>query len=429
MKLNELAIFELKDLILNNEITSSDIVESCLAKIYDRDSELNAWIDIDQEYALEEAKKIDFRKERSGLLHGIPVGMKDIIDVADMPCRRGSSIYKNRVPTTDAHVVSLVKGAGSLILGKTVTTEFASGNPNITRNPHNLQHTPGGSSSGSAAAVADCMVPFAFGTQTAGSMIRPAAYCGIPAIKPSFGTLSRAGLSYVADSLDTIGWFTRDIRDIGIIYNALTGKDVNFQKPTKMNTARIGICRSPDWDNADSSIQVLMEELENKFAKNNIDFEQVEFPKEFSLLGDIQNRLMCKEMTFWLGEEWKNYSDELSTYLIERLNFGKDIASQQLLLDQLIIEHCRTFIKNIFQNFDYIITPSATGAAPNGLASTGNSIFNRMWTMLHLPCIAMPIKKIEGNLPIGVQLIGSFQNDDRLIENAFVFQEWLKEEF
>ena len=427
--LNELSIFELQDLIRKKEIKTLDIAKACVTRINTRDDMVHAWIDFDENDVFQKSKKIDENQSLLGLLHGIPVGMKDIIDVAGLHSRRGSEIYQDRIATTDAHVVSLVKAAGSFILGKTVTTEFASGNPNITRNPHNLDYTPGGSSSGSAAAVADFMVPYSFGTQTAGSMVRPAAFCGISAMKPSFGTLSRAGLSYVADSLDTIGWFARDVKDLGIIFHALTGKDIKWNIEHDMRQLKIGVCKTPDWNAAEPVIQNLVNDLEESFAASNILFNEVTLPKEFELLGEIQNRLMCKEMTFWLEEEWKNHSELLSDYIIERLEFGSQISSDQLLLDNVIIEHCRAYIDSLFSDFDYIITPSAPGPAPQGIITTGNSIFNRMWTLLHLPCIALPMTKNDDNLPMGLQIIGKFQDDVSLLANGYVFQEWLKSHF
>jgi len=429
MSLNKLSIFELQNLIHKKEITASELVKDCISQITSRDAQVKAWIDFQSSDALKNAKFIDDNEQILGPLHGIPVGMKDIIDVAGLACSRGSSIYEDRIATTDAHVVSLVKGAGSFVLGKTVTTEFASGNPNVTCNPHNLDYTPGGSSSGSAAAVADFMVPYAFGTQTAGSMIRPAAFCGIPAIKPSFGTISRAGLSYVADSLDTIGWFARDIKDLGIIYHAITGHDVNFEKKDDLKKLKIGICRTPDWNNAEKLIEDLFEGLEDNLSQSNVQFENIELSKEFSLLGEVQNRIMCKEMTFWLEDEWKNTSHQLSQYIIERLEFGKKISSEQILLDNLLLENSRKKMVSMFEDYDFIITPSAPGSAPEGLSSTGNSVFNRMWTALHLPCINIPVKKSENNLPIGVQVVGKFKSDVNLLQSAKLLQDFIREAY
>ncbi|MBR74206.1 MAG: hypothetical protein CL872_04645 [Dehalococcoidaceae bacterium] len=429
MSLNKLSIFELQSLFQKKEIKATEIAQDCIAQIADRDEQVKAWVDFNSSNVLQNAEAIDANDELLGPLHGIPVGMKDIIDVAGIACSRGSSIYSDRIATTNAHIVSLVQGAGSFVLGKTVTTEFASGNPNVTCNPHNLNYTPGGSSSGSAAAVADYMVPYSFGTQTAGSMIRPAAFCGIPAIKPSFGTISRAGLSYVADSLDTIGWFARDVRDLGIIYHAITGNDVKFEQQGDLSKLRIGICRTPDWDNAENLVQELFEELEMHLSQSNIQYDNIELPKEFALLGEVQNRIMCKEMTFWLEAEWANYADQLSEYIIERLDFGKTISNEQILLDNILIEHSRNKMVALFSNYDFIITPSAPGPAPEGLSSTGNSVFNRMWTALHLPCINIPIKKSENNLPIGIQIIGKYKNDANLLENAKFMQDFISAKY
>ncbi|MBI51925.1 MAG: amidase [Chloroflexi bacterium] len=429
MSLNKLSIFELQSLIQKKEIKVSELVKDCISQISDRDEQVKAWVDFNSNDALKNAELIDNQDQLLGPLHGIPVGMKDIIDVSGISCSRGSIIYSNRIATTDAHIVSLIKGAGSFVLGKTITTEFASGNPNVTCNPHNLDYTPGGSSSGSAAAVADYMVPYAFGTQTAGSMIRPAAFCGIPAIKPSFGTISRAGLSYVADSLDTIGWFARDVRDLGIVYNALTGNDVRFDKDGDLKKLKIGICKTPDWDNAENLIQDLFEELEINLSQSNIQYDHVELPKEFSLLGEVQNRIMCKEMTFWLEDEWANHHSQLSAYIIERLDFGKTISSEQILLDNILLEHSRKKMTSLFDDYDFIITPSAPGPAPEGLLSTGNSVFNRMWTALHLPCVNIPIKKSENGLPIGVQIVGKFKNDATLLESAKFIQDFISEQY
>ena len=251
--------------IERGELTSVALTSECLERIAERDEQLRAWAFVNRDYALAQARALD-RGPRRGLLHGIPFGIKDAIDTAELPTEYNSPIYRGHRPKADAACVMALKSAGAVILGKTVTTEFANNHPALTRNPHNPAHTPGGSSSGSAAAVADFMVPAALGTQTGGSVIRPAAYCGVAALKPSFGSINRAGLKMVAESLDTIGVFAREVEDLALSLEALSGRArpdfASFDgKP------RVGLCRTPRWALADAATQANLESAAQRLAQ------------------------------------------------------------------------------------------------------------------------------------------------------------------
>jgi Asp-tRNA(Asn)/Glu-tRNA(Gln) amidotransferase A subunit family amidase len=390
---------------------SEALVTACLERIAKREPEVHAWAYVDPERALAEARERDRETPRSPL-HGVPVGIKDVIDTADMPTEYNSPIYRGHRPKTDAACVAQLRRAGCVILGKTVTTEFANNHPGATRNPHNLQHTPGGSSSGSAAAVADGMVPLALGTQTGGSVIRPAAYCGVAACKPSFGSINRAGLKFVSESLDTIGMFGRDLAGLILAQHVLTGRALPEQQSGK---PRVGLCRTPRWRDADDATQTNLERAAQALAKAGARVSDFELPAGSQALFDRHAAVMGFESARALGWEQTNFADQISATLKPRLEAGWRVKREEYDEVRGIARACRARLAEMLRDFDFLLTPSAPSGAPAGLASTGDPVFNRAWTLFGVPCVTLPFGAAPNGLPLGVQLVGAFDADMRLL--------------
>jgi Asp-tRNA(Asn)/Glu-tRNA(Gln) amidotransferase A subunit family amidase len=408
--------------IAAGELTAEALVTACLDRIHARDADVQAWQHLDEGVALAMARARDTQDGPRGALHGIPVGIKDIIDTEELPSERGSPIYSGRRPGRDAAATAVLRAAGAVILGKTVTTEFASGSAGKTRNPHNGEHTPGGSSSGSGAGVADYQVPLALGTQTAGSVIRPAAYNGIPGLKPSFGTVPRDGVSFVADSLDTIGWYGRSMEDLALVLGVYRGEALPpldaLVDEEAVRGLRIGVCRTPDWDEAGPGVAEALDDAAEALRGAGANVEAMKLPPEFDGLGEAQNAIMCREMTFWIGREWREQPDDLSEHIQQRLALGERISASELGEAIGLVMRSRAAAPAIFERYDALIAPSAPGEAPRGLTNTGSPILNRLWTVLHLPCVAMPVRRGPSGLPVGVQLVGAFGSDARLLAIA-----------
>ena len=370
------------------ELTSEALVASCLERIAEREEQVRAWAFVDKAHALAQARALD-RAPRRSALHGIPVGIKDVIDTADLQTEYNSPIYRGFQPKADAACVAALKAAGAVILGKTATTEFANNHPAATRNPHNFGHTPGGSSSGSAAAVADFMVPLALGTQTGGSVIRPAAYCGVAGIKPSFGSINRAGLKPVAESLDTIGLFSRSVQDLTCALEALSGR-----APPDLSSfdgkPRVGLCRTPRWSSADAATQANLEQAARRLALAGAQVREFDMPAGSEALFDRHRLIMGYESARALAWEHATHPDKLSTNLKARLDEGAKVTRAAYDEMRASAERCRRALANDMRELDFLLTPSATGEAPVTLASTGDPIFNRAWTLLGVPCITLP---------------------------------------
>jgi Asp-tRNA(Asn)/Glu-tRNA(Gln) amidotransferase A subunit family amidase len=396
--------------IERGELTAESLVAACLERIDERDRELRAWAFVDRDYALAQARALD-RGTRRGLLHGIPFGIKDAIDTAELPTEYNSPIYRGHRPKADAACVMELKRAGAVILGKTATTEFANNHPAETRNPHNLAHTPGGSSSGSAAAVADFMVPAALGTQTGGSVIRPAAYCGVAAIKPSFGAINRAGLKMVAESLDTIGVFAREVEDLAFSLEALSGRarpdfDSFDGKP------RVGLCRTPRWALADAATQANLEGAAELLARAGARVAAFDVSEE---LFDKHKVIMGFESARALAWEYATHPGKISATLKPRLDEGWKVTRAAYDAVRATAERCRRALAQDMRSIDFLLTPSAPSEAPASLSSTGDPVFNRAWTLLGVPCVTLPHGRGPKGLPLGVQLVGAFDGDAALL--------------
>jgi len=418
MRLNELKLADAAWRIESCEITAEALAAACLERIAEREETLRAWAYIDRAKVLEQARALD-KSPRRSRLHGVPFGIKDIIDTADLPTEYNSRIYSGHQPKADAACVTLLRRAGCLILGKTVTTEFANNHPPQTRNPHNAAHTPGGSSSGSAAAVADCMVPAALGTQTGGSVIRPAAYCGAFAIKPSFGAINRAGAKFLSEALDTIGIMARAAEDLGLCMQVLTGRALAAE-PSR--APRIGLCRTPRWSLADPLVQKNLELAAKTLEKAGAKVRDFELPAGSDQLFDRHKVVMAYETARALGWEYFNHGDKLSATLKARLDEGWQVTRADY---DAMREHARRMRRELAQamrEVDFLLTPSAPSEAPASLASTGDPVFNRAWTLFGVPCVTVPCGKGAHGLPLAVQLVGGMDSDMALLRWA----EWLQ---
>jgi Asp-tRNA(Asn)/Glu-tRNA(Gln) amidotransferase A subunit family amidase len=408
--------------LAKREIRATDLLLACLDRIGQRESVLKAWVSLGKENALARAKALDKGAIR-GLLHGLPIGVKDLFDTHDLPTSYGSSIYANNYPSTDAVSVALMRQSGGIILGKTVTTEFASFKSGPTTNPHHSHHTPGGSSSGSAAAVADFMIPLATGSQTAGSIIRPASFCGVVGYKPSFGKISTAGVKSLAPSLDTLGCFGRTVEDVALGVAAMSGDHELAKVPDLHNKVRIAICKTPEWLYTSPETRgalALARFSAESFAKGKVN--DIELPDELKQLTETQTRIMLSEMSRSLAFERMQFPKKLSTMITSQIDQGASIEFSQYKRDLDQAQIARKAMQNVFnEDVHLIIAPSAIGEAPLIKEGTGDPLFCRTWTLLGLPCINLNISSGPNGLPIGVQLIAAYGQDQFLMSAAKAF--------
>ena len=414
--LNELDASAAARLLQRREISAEQLVRACLDRIDAREAAVLAWTFVAADSALAHARELD-RGPIRGLLHGLPIGVKDLFDSADMPTEYGSPIYAQHQPATDAAAVALCREAGAVILGKTVTTEFATFHAGKTHNPHRLDCTPGGSSSGSAAAVADYMVPLAFGTQTAASVIRPAAFCGVVGYKPSYGWIVRAGIKSLSESLDTVGAFGRSVADVALFVAALTG-DKRLLDIEGASGARIGICRTHEWPRADADTQAIMLQARDKLAHAGALLTDVTLPDLMASMVQVQTDIMAYEAARSLAAERISHSKALSSELSTLLTAGMAISRQRHQENLAAAVRGRQLIDTCFDACDVLLAPSAIGEAPTGLNATGDPVFSRMWTLLGLPCIHLPFASGQQGLPLGLQLIGRFGSDHKVLQLA-----------
>ncbi|MBM3508819.1 MAG: amidase [Alphaproteobacteria bacterium] len=413
--LNQLTASEAAAQIAAGTLTSERLVEACLERIAARDKTVQAWIHVDPDKALAEARQRDSQSAK-GPLHGVPIGIKDIIDTADLPTCYGSPIYAGHRPVADAACVALARAAGAVILGKTVTTEFATYTPGKTVNPHNSAHTPGGSSSGSAAAVADSMVPLAFGTQTAASVIRPASFCGTVAYKSTCGEFALQGVKLLGQSLDSLGVFARSVADCQLVRAALV--DAKPTPGAQRRPPRIGLFRTPQWDDADVDSQRAVESAVAELGKAGATVDEVPIREPFDKLVDLHNQVLCFEVARALAYEYENHRDRMSERLISIVTAGRAVTYESYSQALLQRNRCRQMLTDLFISYDALLAPSAPGEAPKGLESTGNPLFGRIWSLLQAPSVNLPGHTGRNKLPVGVQVIGAFGQDDRLIAVA-----------
>jgi amidase len=416
-----LSVVEAARRIAARQLSAEALAASYLDRIEARESIVGAWEYLDREQALAVARARDAEPPRSPL-HGIPIAVKDLIDTADMPTGYGSPIYRSHRPAADAACVALARAAGAVVLGKTVTTEFAAFTPGKTANPRHPGHTPGGSSSGSAAAVADGMAPLAFGTQTAGSVIRPAAYCGVVAYKPSFGLLNRAGIKPLADSLDTLGIFAGNVGDAALLAGILAERPALRHLSPPPQPPRFGIYRTPMWDEAEPAAAAALDTARAALERAGAVVEELAVAPEHRGLTVAQDRIMLYEMGQALAYERLERSAELSPRLARMLDAGLAVGAADYDAALAEAAAARAGLDRFFAGLDAVLVPAAPGEAPAGLGYTGNPVFNRMWTLLGVPCVTLPARWAASGLPTGVQLVGRVRDDARLMATAAFFE-------
>ena len=356
-----------------------------------------------------------------GPLHGLPIGVKDVLDTADMTSEYGSPIWRGWRPKADAAAVAWTRQAGGVVIGKTVTTEFATRKPGPTTNPHNAGHTPGGSSSGSAAGVAAGFFPLAFGTQTAGSVIRPAAYCGVVGYKPTFGTINRFGMKLMSESLDTVGVMARSVADCALFAGAVAGRDLGDPDVRPGSVPRIGICRSPVWDKALPETQALLPRVASALARAGASVVDRELTASVAAVADAHTIVMNNESGRALGWELANAREQISEGLRERLEFGVSRTEAEVDAAHAAFDRAQREFPLCMEGLDALVTPSAPGQAPAGLEWTGDPMFNLIWTSLHVPCVTVPAGTGPDGLPLGIQIVTRIGED----RQALAWARWV----
>ena len=427
----KLSVVEMVQSIKKGEITSEELVKSYIEQIKKKEKDVEAWEFFDEEFVLSQAKKLDslHQSGKHGDLHGVPVGIKDIFDTEDMPTTDGTEIHKKNPSLSDCTVVSKLKQAGAIIMGKTVTCELAYYSPGKTKNPHDLSRTPGGSSSGSAAAVASHMVPLAIGSQTNGSVIRPASYCGVVGYKPTKGLISRHLVLQISRALDQVGIFSNSIEDAALISEQIIGHDKQDPdtslnpRPKLLAASRqkppmeplLAYIKLPFMDKLDEDVMEGFNEVKDEL-KGQIN--EIELPAGFDGIPDWHKIIMESDMARSFSEEYKKSKNKLSDKIVEAIERGMKYSSVEYNEAFSKIEVANTYFKQFFHDYDAILTPSACGEAPKGLKSTGNPIFCTIWTYCGMPSISLPLLQGKNNLPVGVQLVSSLYDDERLFRNA-----------
>ncbi|MEO5738958.1 MAG: amidase, partial [Variovorax sp.] len=405
MKPNELPAWQAARLLATRELSATALMRASLDRIAEREAEVHAFVHLDPDAALAQARALDAGPWR-GPLHGLPLGVKDLFDTADMPTGYGSAVYAGHRPAADAAAVTLCREAGALLPGKTVSTEFAYFHPGPTRNPRGLGHTPGGSSSGSAAAVADCMLPLALATQTAASVIRPAAYCGIVGYKPTWGRVSRAGVKSLSETLDTVGALGRSVRDVALLGSVLTGDGRLLSSlDGSSHTAaapRIGLCRTPDWAQADGDVQAAWDQAVGMLAPQATRLADAPWPAALPDLVALQKQVMAHEMARALGHERVHHRGRISERLNALFDEGIQIDGERHAAHLAQTHAARALADRWFDDVDLLLAPSTTGEAPEGIGATGDPLFCRGWTLLGLPCVHLPFARGRHGLPVGL---------------------------
>jgi len=424
--------------IKRGALSSVALVKACLGRIDETDAQLKAWVHLDRDHALAQAEELDTIRRAGrpmGALHGVPVGIKDIIDTHDFPTERGTPIYTGRAPDSDAALVERLREAGAVILGKTVTTEFAFMHPAETRNPHNPDHSPGGSSSGSAAAVAAFHVPLAIGTQTNGSVIRPASFCGTYGFKPTRGVISRRGVLRTSKSLDQVGVFGRTLDDVALLCDVIGGYDpadtLSYPRPRPkmLDGTRAEVPVEPElmWfdlpfnDRLAEDAREGLEEVVNALGAR---VEKAPVSENMIGLVEIQTVIQEYELCRNLEKEIRDHWDKLSSSIQPVVKRGRKISEAQYAEAIEIMASAAAYFELFFKDYDAVIAPSAVGEAPLFNDGTGDPIFCSIWTLCGLPTLNLPLLVGANDLPVGVQLIGAAEEDDRLLRTA----SWLLKE-
>ncbi|MGH6725447.1 MAG: amidase [Pseudolabrys sp.] len=420
----------------DGSVSALDVVNSCLDRIAAVDGSVKAWAFLDPEHARSQARALDAMRANGrslGPLHGIPVGVKDIFDTTDMPTEDGTVLHAGRRPHNDCTAVALLRQAGAVIMGKTVTTELALFTPGKTRNPHDPERTPGGSSSGSAAAVGAGMVPLAIGSQTNGSVIRPASFCGVVGYKPTHGLISRRGVLSLSRTLDHVGVFAGSVADAALIAEVLMNYDAGDADMTPQARAqltrmaaeepplppKLAFAKTPVWDRAEAATQEAFAELVDMLGES---VDEVELPPVFEHAVELHRNIQDAEVAVNFAPEYENGRDKLSARLREIIEHGGQLPAADYIRALARIPLLNIGLDDIFKRYDAILTAAAPGEAPIGTA-TGNPVFCSAWSLLGTPAISLPLLHGANGLPIGVQLVGMRGNDGRLLRTA----RWLSE--
>lgn len=428
----QLTALEMRDQVADGSLSAADLTHACLQQIKAQEASVKAWVFIDDQNALAQADMLD-QYRRSGRplgpLHGVPIGIKDIIDTQDMPTENGNRFDEGRKPEQDAWLVARLRASGAVILGKTVTAECAYLAPGKTRNPHNPEHTPGGSSSGSAAAVASYMTPLAVGTQTGGSVIRPASYCGVVGFKPSFGLIPRSGVLPASPHLDTVGAFGRSIEDVALLTDAMVGQDPadpdsqNMAAPRLLDIAlsdppvkpELAFIKTPAWPEIEADCAEGFAELVEVLSSH---CDEVDLPGVFAEAATAHRRIMLSEMAHNLRHYYDRDANKLAAETRAAVEEGRSISVTDYLAALDWRETLYAGMEEVFERYDAILTPSVSGEAPSGLDSTGSAAFNVLWSLLGTPAVTLPLLTGANGMPVGVQLVGRRNDDGRLLRNA-----------
>ena len=404
--------------IKDGRLTAEALAKACLDHIERRDPEIRAWTYIDRDLVIDQARARDAQAER-GPLHGVPIGIKDVIFTQDMPTSFNSPHFEGFSPKFDAASVSILRAAGAVIAGKNDTVEFAvNGRRARTRNPHDTSRTPGGSSSGSAAAVADCHVPLALGTQTGGSVIRPASYCGVYAMKPTWNAVPHEGFKVCSASMDTLGWYARSVDDLELLCDVFQLHDDECPSLDTLDGASIAVCRSPVWDQALPETRDALAQCAELLRSAGARIFDLDLAEPFDRLTGAHKTIMQSEMRSAFLAEHVRFGDGLYPELRQILHNETGFTRADLLQAWDLAARCRTRFDELASRFAAVLTPSTAGVAPQGLDDTGAATFNRIWTLLHMPCINLPGFVGPGKLPVGLTLTGPRFSDRRLVAVA-----------
>lgn len=412
--LNTCGAAEIARRIQAGETSAEAVMEDCLDRIRQREPEISAFVQLDADRALVSARAAD-RSAPAGLLHGVPFAIKDIIDTVDFATGWGSPIYQGHVPPRNASCVELFLRAGAIPVGKTVTTEFAYFHPGATANPHNPAHTPGGSSSGSAASVADHMVPLAFGSQTAASLIRPAAYCGVLGYKASHGSFDLQGVMGLSPSLDTLGLLAREVEDLILARSVLCGSSDQSQPDFDETPPRIAMMRGPHWWDGSIEMRDVCQRALDYFATRGADVGELTHPEVFNRLTEHQITVMAFETARSRIFEYSRYRDQISPQFCDLVESGMAVTRDAYLNALAERSRATRLLETLFLDVDVILAPAAPGEAPEGLNATGDPLFSRGWNLLQVPCLSIPAGTGPKGLPLSVQAIGGYGDDDKLL--------------
>lgn len=416
--LHELTATDIVAAIHAGKTTAVAVAEDCLAHIERREADVQAWHFLDPEQVLQQAHALDKAGAR-GVLQGVPVGLKDIIDTADMPTELGTAIHQGRRPTIDAACTALTRRAGGLIMGKTVTTEFANRFPGKSRNPHDATRTPGGSSSGSGAAVGAMMVPLALGTQTTASTIRPASFCGCVGYVPSRGDIRTFGVMEAAASFDTVGLIARSVDDINLYRNVLVGTPPEALPDVALGDARVGFARTGFWNECEPDTQAFLESFAGRLADQGANIKDVDLPDAFARIQEahqwVSSFEFVRNRTFEIDHHWDAISPTLRG---GRIKDGTTCSFALYGESRDILRRCSLMLDDLFGDYDILLTPAVAGEAPVGLNSTGNASFSTIWTALNAPAITLPLHRGPNGMPVGAQFISRRYADRVLLGYA-----------